>query len=43
MGDFQSFVKEDRMLRQGRPGKGHWVEVVAFLRTIRANEALPTG
>ena len=25
MGDFLSFVKEDRMLRKGWPGKGHWV------------------
>ena len=37
MDDFQSFVKEDRMLRKGRQDKGHRVEAAAFLRTIRAN------
>jgi hypothetical protein len=30
------------MLRKGRQDKGHRLEAIAFLRTIRANQALPT-
>jgi hypothetical protein len=42
MDDFQSFVKEDRMLRKGWQDKRHWIEAAAFLRMVRAKEALPT-
>jgi hypothetical protein len=42
MDNFQPFVTEDRMLRRSGRTKATGVEAAAFLRTVRANEALPT-